>query len=79
MEVYMTKEQLAEKLDRLDPGGSLTVPQDVLAQMFGSVTLSYDSQQTLRTIADFALEHRCTFSFHQHEGAVPCFEKEDIF
>jgi len=75
----MTREQLAEKLDRLDPGGSLTVPEDDLAQMFGVVTLSYDSQQTLQSISDFALDHRCTFSFHQHEGAVPCFEKDDIF
>jgi hypothetical protein len=75
----MTRDQLAEKLDHLDPGAVLTVPEDVLAQIFGAVTLSYDSQQTLRDIADFAMEHRCTFSFHQHEGAVPCFEKDDIF
>jgi hypothetical protein len=75
----MNRELLAEKLDRLDPGGILTVPEDELAHMFGAVALSYGSQQALRTITDFALEHRCTFSFHQHEGAVPCFEKDDIF
>jgi hypothetical protein len=75
----MTREELAEKLDRLDPGGSLTVPEDALAQMFGAVTLTYGSQDELKAIADFALEHRCSFSFHQQEGAVPCFEKDDVF
>jgi len=75
----MTRDQLAERLDRLDPGASLTVPEDELAQMFGVVTLSYDSHRALRDIVDFALEHRCTFSFHQHEDAAPCFEKDDIF
>jgi hypothetical protein len=75
----MTREELAEKLDRLDPGGSLTVPEDALAQMFGAVTLTYGSQDELKAIADFALEHRCSFSFHQQEGAAPCFEKDDVF
>ena len=75
----MTRDELAEKLDGLDPGGSLTVPEDALAQMFGAVTLSYGSQDELRAIADFALEHRCTFSFHQKEGAAPRFEKDDVF
>lgn len=75
----MTRDQLAEKLDHLDPGSTVTVPADELAQMFGAVTLSYVSQQALQSIADFALQHRCTFSFHQHEGAVPCFQKDDIF
>lgn len=75
----MTKEDLARKLDNMDPGATLTVPEDVLAQMFGEVTLSYDSQEALGRIAGFALEHRCTFSFHDHEGAVPCFQKDDVF
>ncbi|MBJ6125016.1 hypothetical protein [Microvirga splendida] len=75
----MTKEDLAQKLDNLDPGTTLTVPEDALAHMFGEVTLSYESQGPLRRIADFALEHRCTFSFHEHEGAVPCFQKDDVF
>jgi hypothetical protein len=79
MEASMTREDLAEKLDRLDPGGKLSVPEDLLAPMFGAVTLSYGAQDPLRAIAGFALEHRCSFSFHQHEGAVPCFEKDDVF
>jgi hypothetical protein len=79
METRMTREQLAEKLDRLDPGATFTVPEDVLAQMFGVISLSYESQQALQTITDFALQHRCTFSFHQQEGAVPSFQKDDVF
>jgi hypothetical protein len=79
MEACMTKEDLAQKLDHLDPGTTITVPEDVLAQMFGEVTLSYESQDSLRRIADFALEHRCTFSLHEQEGAVPCFRKDDVF
>jgi hypothetical protein len=79
MEVRVTKDQLSEKLDRLDPGATLTVPEEVLADMFDVVALSYNSHGALRHIADFALEHRCTFSFHEREGAVPCFQKDDIF
>ena len=75
----MTREQLAEHLDRLDPGATLTLPEDVLAQMFGVMGLSYGSQQALQDISDFALQHRCTFSFRQQEGAVPSFQKDDVF
>jgi hypothetical protein len=79
MEAWMNKEDLAQKLDHLDPGATLTVPEDALASMFGEVTLSYDSNEALRRISDFALEHRCTFSFHEQGGAVPCFRKDDVF
>ena len=75
----MTKQDLAHKLDHLDPGATLAVPEDVLAHMFDEVTLSYDSQEALRRVAEFALEHRCTFSFHERDGAVPCFQKDDVF
>jgi hypothetical protein len=75
----MTRTQLAEKLDHMDPGAFLTIPVDVLALIFGEVALSYDSHEALRHIADFALEHRCTFSLHEHENALPCFQKDDVF
>ncbi len=75
----MTRDQLAEKLDHLDPGANLTIEANELAQIFGASTLSYEAQHVLQDIAAFALEHRCTFSFHSHEGATPCFEKDDIF
>jgi hypothetical protein len=79
MEASMTREQLGETLDRLDPGATFTVPEDVLAQMFEVISLSYGSQQALQAIADFALRRRCTFSFHRQEGAVPSFQKDDVF
>jgi hypothetical protein len=75
----MTRDQLAERLDHLDPGATITIPEDVLARMFNEAALSYDSHDALRRIAEFALEHRCTFSFHEHEGAAPCFQKDDMF
>jgi hypothetical protein len=79
MEVHVTRDQLSEKLDHLDPGANLTVPEEVLAHIFDVVALSYKAHDALKRIADFALEHRCTFSFHEREGAVPCFRKDDIF
>jgi hypothetical protein len=79
MEVFMTRDQLAGKLDHLDPGATLTVPDEVLAYIFGEIALSYNSHEALKRIADFAFEHRCTFSFHEHAGAVPCFQKDDVF
>jgi hypothetical protein len=75
----MTRDQLSKKLDHLDPGASLSISEEVLARMFGEVALSYHSHGALRRITDFALEHRCTFSFYQREGAVPCFQKDDVF
>ena len=75
----MTKEDLAQKLDHIDPGGTFTVPEDLLARIFGEVTLSYDSHEALKRISGFGLEHRCTFAFHEHEGAIPCFRKDDVF
>ncbi|WP_134499691.1 hypothetical protein [Microvirga pakistanensis] len=75
----MTRDELADKLDHLDPGATITVPKEVLARIFDEATLSYDSQEALRRITDFALEYQCSFSFHEHEDAVPCFQKDDVF
>jgi hypothetical protein len=72
----MTKDHLAKRLAHLDPGESLTVEAAELASLFRSDDLS---PEVVRTIEAFALEHRCIFSFHEHERAVPCFEKDDIF
>ncbi|WP_230532779.1 hypothetical protein [Microvirga roseola] len=75
----MTRDQLAENLDHLDPGASLSVDEDDLARMFGTETLSYADQDILKAISAFALDHRCTFSYHQAEGGIPCFQKDDVF
>jgi len=75
----MTRGELADQLHRLDPGASLTVEENVLAGIFGVPTLPHALQSHVKAIADFALEHGCTFSFHENVGNAPRFEKEDIF
>jgi hypothetical protein len=69
----VTKTALAEKLDRLDPGATLTVEQGVLASLFGAGTLT---KEAVAVIEAFALDHRCTFAY---EHGKPSFEKDDIF
>ena len=69
----MTKTELADKLDRLDPGATLTVEQGVLASLFGDGALT---KEAVAVIEAFALEHRCIFAY---EHGKPSFEKDDIF
>ena len=69
----MTKDELAERLDHLDPGATLTVKESVLASPFGDSTLS---KEAVAMIESFALEHRCIFAY---EHGQPSFEKDDIF
>ena len=69
----MTKTELADKLDRLDPGATLTVEQGVLASLFGAGTLT---KEAVAVIEAFALEHCCIFAY---EHGQPSFEKDDIF
>jgi hypothetical protein len=72
----MTRHELADRLNHLDPGGTLHVDEGVLAQMFGGPTLS---DEVVEAIEAFALEHRCSFAWHEHGVTAPCFEKDDIF
>lgn len=74
----MTRDELAAKLHRLDPGASLIVDEDVLTRLFDVVKLSQASPEALKSISDFALAHDCTFSFDRQVGAAPRFEKDDI-
>ncbi len=69
----MTKTELADKLDRLDPEATLTVEQGVLASLFGAGTLT---KEAVAVIEAFALEHRCIFAY---EHGKPSFEKDDVF
>ena len=71
----MTKAELAQKLDRLDPGATLTVDRTALATLFGDGRLS---QEAIEAVEAFALDHRCIFSCEPGQGA-PTFEKNDIF
>jgi hypothetical protein len=69
----MTEDELAERLDHLDPGATLTVKESVLASLFGDGTLS---KEAVAVIEAFALDHRCIFAY---EHGQPRFEKDDIF
>ena len=71
----MTRDELASRLDHLDPGATLSVPDAVLAVLFGDGRLS---KEALAMIEAFALEHRCTLPV-QHGGGTQTFEKDDIF
>ena len=71
----MTRDELASKLDHIDPGATLKVTETVLAALFGAGTLS---KEAVAMIEAFALDHRCTFSV-QHGRGRPTFEKDDIF
>jgi hypothetical protein len=73
IEAHMTKTELADKLNHLDPGATLRVQQVVLASLFGAGGLS---KETVAVIEAFALDHRCTFTYEQ---GMPTFEKDDIF
>lgn len=76
MEYPMTRDQRSERLARLDPGASLTVEESALAPLFGAEQLTAD---VIQAIEAFALEHRCRFSLPDHDRAIPCFEKDDLF
>ena len=69
----MTKTELADKLDHLDPGATLIVEQVVLASLFGAGSLT---KEVIAVIEAFALDHRCIFAF---EHGKPTFEKGDIY
>ena len=71
----MTKDELADKLNHLDPGATLTVRETELATLFGD---GLPSKVAVAMIEAFALEHRCTFSV-EHGTGTPTFEKDDIF
>jgi hypothetical protein len=72
----MTREELADRLDRLDPGAVLRLDDRLLAEVFGETRLE---AELARRVEEFALEHRCTFLWHEHGQVAPCFEKDDVF
>jgi hypothetical protein len=72
-QTQMTKTELADKLDHLDPGATLVIEQAALASLFGAGSLT---KEVIAVIEAFALDHRCIFAF---EHGKPSFEKDDIF
>jgi hypothetical protein len=72
----MTRDDLADRLHHLDPGATLSVEPGVLAEAFGSGSLT---QEIIEAIEAFALEHRCMFIPDAQGGHVPTFEKDDVY
>ena len=72
----MTRDELADRLHRLDPGATLSIEPGVLAEAFRSRLLTQD---LIEAIEAFALEHRCTFTPDAAGGHHPVFEKDDVF
>ena len=72
----MTRDELADRLHHLDPGATLSIEPGVLAEAFGSGALTQD---IIKAIEAFALEHRCTFTPDAQGGHISTFEKDYIY
>jgi len=69
-------DDLAAKLEHLDPGESLPVEPEVLKQVFGA---AMSIEAMIREAERFAEGHRCTFTYQTHGTARSEFTKDDIF
>src|SRR5687767_8046170 len=72
----MTKDELADRLNHLDPGSTTQVEAADLAKMFGASTLT---QEIIEAVEAFAVERRCSFSHDVSGRHPPTFEKDDVF
>ena len=70
------KMELAEKLDRLDPGSFLPIDPMLLEEVFGT---GRPIELVIQAVEQFAEEHQCTFAYRGHFQAVPEFTKDDVF
>ena len=71
----MNRQELAEKLDHLDPGAALKVDRAVLTAAFADAS----ARDLIGVLEAFAAEHRCTFSPPDQRESCGCFEKDDVF
>jgi hypothetical protein len=71
----MTRQELAQKLDHLDPGAALKVDRAVLRAAFADAS----ARDLMGVLEAFAAEHRCTFSPADERESCGCFEKDDVF
>jgi hypothetical protein len=69
-------DDLAAKLEHLDPGESLAVAPEVLRRVFGAET---SVEAMIREAETFAEGHRCTFTYRTHGTANSEFTKDDVF
>jgi hypothetical protein len=70
------KRELAEKLDRLDPGSFLPIDPTLLEEVFG---VGRPIEMVIQAVEQFAEEHQCTFAVKGHFAAIPEFTKDDVF
>lgn len=71
----MTRQEIAQKLDHLDPGAALKVDRAVLRAAFAEAS----ARDMIGVLEAFAAEHRCTFSPPHERESCGCFEKDDVF
>jgi hypothetical protein len=76
MPTTQMKLELAERLDRLDPGNSLSIDATVLEETFG---LGKPIELVIQAVEEFAEQHQCTFSYRGEAGNLPAFTKDDVF
>jgi hypothetical protein len=76
MPMTQMKLELAEKLDRLDPGSFLPISPTLLEEVFGS---GRPIEVLMQAVEQFAEAHQCTFSYHGHFEVRPEFTKDDVF
>lgn len=70
----MTRDQLGQSLDQLDPGGRLTIDRALLAEILGA------PEDACGPAAErFAEQHGCTFADDEEDGEGPHFVKNDVF
>ncbi len=72
----MTREELAAKLDHLDPGGCLEIEARQLAELFGVGALT---NEIVHEAEVFAERHRCSLICDEHDRRRPQFVKDDVF
>ena len=71
----MTRQEIAQKLDHLDPGAALKVDRAVLRAAFADAS----AKDLIAVLEAFATEHRCSFSPPDEHESCGCFEKDDVF
>jgi hypothetical protein len=75
-EAPMTRDELAAKLDQLDPGATLAVEERELARVFSASSLT---SEVVKAAEALAIEHRCAFAWNEPGRRDPIFEKDDVF
>lgn len=72
----MTRDELARRLGELDPGTSLTLEDEEMAEAFGGAWRADTMGPTIET---FAERYGCTYAHQDEDGEKPVFVKNDVF